>query len=626
MNIQKYYNLSYYGLYIYDYTIECQYFGIRHFLPKGIDPTTAVGRAFFILDTENIIDENKHQAMFYPLWYGRVGSVYLIRTDFNKQEVMPNILQVLDFLNITDGFTANIYSKDEMNKAFKQALSDDLTTFFSNLHQSKKLINIGENTILSSRFGRFCLDNPDLPVYFSDIENSIDILATCMVDGYTDLKELSTIFMEKPSLTVKLLADNTLDTSINTVDISSILINNHHYIPLQSQNLARLYKILPVIYGYLLFKLLPKSRTISQKDLYYAYNTTLKFEKIHKLYIYREMNMPFVPMPMCVAILGLLGDNQDIYCPQINLPLISIISNGFVKKELAVPTVKDYINTINDKIKLINNKNGKSQLAIFTNSYLNTYAQISFTDNQGNKKYRYEFKNDSYARAYQALQDRVGEGVSIFIIATTEQKTIGLNDDLEFARYITANFLSNHIVDLADNLFYHDKTLNDNLHYRLYVIGNKREPSTSTLDEYLALCQDVFSHSKPLFIQNYHSLYQFTNQIIQERLANTLLHSKKPATEPKKPINMTDLGKKDGFDISTEHNLVSYNKAISDDTDIEREKFYQDEEYDEDYEYNNLDSDELSLYAKMHQQNSMELLEPDEEIGIDEPDDFEENL
>ncbi|STZ08813.1 Uncharacterised protein [Moraxella caprae] len=89
---------------------------------------------------------------------------------------------------------------------------------------------------------------------------------------------------------------------------------------------------------------------------------------------------------------------------------------------------------------------------------------------------------------------------------------------------------------------------------------------------------------------------------------------------------MTDLGKQGGFGVSTEHNLVSYNKAIPDDTDIEREKFYQDEEYDEDYEYNNLDSDELSLYTKMHQQNSMELLEPDEEIGIDEPDDFEENL
>lgn len=626
MNIQKYYNLSNYGLYIYDYTIECQYFGIRHFLPKGIDPTKAIGRAFFMLDTKNIIDENKHQAMFYPLWYGRVGTVYLIRTDFNKQAAMPNILQVLDFLNITDGFTANIYSKDEMNKAFKQALSDDLNSFFNNLHQSKKLINIGENTILSSRFGRFCLDDLDFLVYFSNIENSIDILSTCMVNGHTDLKGLATIFMEKPNLTVKLLTNDTQDTSINTVDISSILINNHHYAPLQSQNLARLHKILPIIYGNLLFQLLPKSSAISQKNLYYAYNATLKFEKTHKLSIYREMNMPFVPMPMCVAILGLLGDNQNIYCPQINLPLISITSNGFIKKELASPTIKDYINTINDKIKLVDNQKGKNQLGIFTNSHLNTYAQISFTDNQGNKKYSYEFKNDGYARAYQALQDRVGEGVSIFIIATTEQKIIGSDDDLELARYITANFLSTHIVDLADNLFYHDKTLNDNLHYRLYVIGNKREPNTSTLDEYLELCKDVFSHSKPLFIENYHSLYQFTNQIIQERLANTLLHSKKPATEPKKPINITDLGEQDGFGVSTEHNPVSYNKAIPNDTDIEREKFYQDEEYNEDYEDNVLDSDELSLYAKINQQYSIELLEPDDDTDIDEPDDFEGNL
>lgn len=85
------------------------------------------------------------------------------------------------------------------------------------------------------------------------------------------------------------------------------------------------------------------------------------------------------------------------------------------------------------------------------------HTQYSFINYQDNKTYHYEFKNDGYARAYQALQERVGEGISVFIIATSEQKIIGLDDDLEFARYITANFLSNHIIDLADNLFYQDK-------------------------------------------------------------------------------------------------------------------------------------------------------------------------
>lgn len=82
----------------------------------------------------------------------------------------------------------------------------------------------------------------------------------------------------------------------------------------------------------------------------------------------------------------------------------------------------------------------------------------------------------------------------------------------------------------------------------------------------------------------------------------------------------------DTQDEYNNHNLSFYDKVVSDNVDNNSDMLYiEDDEYIKNEEYNISDSDELGLYAKIYQQNSIDLLEPDEE-DIDEPDDFEGNL
>lgn len=589
---QRYFDLSRHGLYLYDFYITCENFGLPFFVPNGRIPSETFARALFILDKHGVIDENRHEKMFFRLWRCTAGVVYLVKTNVPGYE--PGILNALDiisFLGLNGNITGNIFDRDDMNAAFLDALSHDKQRFFQHLFKSKYLgINENGEKVLASYFGRFIFNKTtktsDLlyKVSASYYYREVDILKQYAIYHGIDFNRLSKILVANPNA-VRMLADDTM------IDLCGIMMQSHYLTEISDGDRSNITSMQSYVLACLLFELLPATAILSRRTFRSAFLQCQNFESTRRLENFTHLGMPTLPMTMCVSILALLGTNKKISAAQVNMPLLAIIRSGqavvFGHRMPATQFVERYHHDLKlvGGLEDLDARKNPNQLAIFTPSYKVQQHQVKY-EFDGRDVYSYTFTHDHHARLLKFLEKRHNQGRSVFLIPCLNFGVLGYDDETELIRWLGANYLHVDVIDIDKSLFYHDV---DPRNWRLLIIGEKRSPGTDNITEYETLTARILPDSSTIKVINYKSLYEIViTKIIavEQAIAAATDHPPQSTTttddtaSANTPINavasladakasntptlpQTDAADKDSIDPNSEQNELASQSAVS---------------------------------------------------------------
>lgn len=592
---QRYFDLSRHGLYLYDFYITCENFGLPFFVPNGRIPSETFARALFILDKHGVIDENRHEKMFFRLWRCTAGVVYLVKTNVPGYE--PGILNALDiisFLGLNGNITSNIFDRDDMNAAFLDALSHDKQRFFQHLFKSKYLgINKNGEKVLASYFGRFIFNKTtktsDLlyKVSASYYYREVDILKQYAIYHDIDFNRLSKILVANPNA-VRILTDDAI------IDLCGIMMQSHYLTEVSDADRSNITSMQSYVLACLLFDLLPATTILSRRTFRSAFLQCQNFESTRRLENFTHLGMPTLPMTMCVSILALLGTNKKISAAQVNMPLLAIIRSGqaviFGHRMPATQFIERYHHDLKlvGGIDDLDSQKNPNQLAIFTPSYKVQQHQVKYQFD-GRDVYSYTFTHDHHARLLKFLEKRHNQGKSVFLIPCLNFGILGYDDETELIRWLAANYLHVDVIDIDKSLFYHDV---EPRHWRLLIIGDKRSPGTANLTEYETLTARIFPDNSTIMVMNYKSLYEIvitkiiaveqaiatatdeppqstnTDDAVSENTPNNAVVAAAEASNTP-TLTKTDATDKDSIDSSSQQNqLTSHPVVIANDDDL----------------------------------------------------------
>ena len=556
---QRYYDLSHHGLYLYDFYINCENFGLPFFVSQDKQPSETLARALFILDKNLIIDENKHSAMFFRIWRSRIGVVYLVKTNIPGYERgIVNALDIINFLELNGNITSNIFERDEMNEAFLKALEFDKKRFFQHLFKSKYLgVNRNGEKVLASYFGRFIFNNTNPTTESTDLlyksrryyYREIDVLKQYAINHDMDFERLAGMLVSNQN-TPSRLADE-------TIDLCSIIIQSHYYNEVSDTDKTNLIAMQTYVQACLLFELLPSSSFLSRKTFRSAFVQCREFEKTRKLTVFSHLGMPTIPMTMCVLLLGLLGTNKKIAAAQINMPLLAIIQSGEVVVLGQHEPIKEFTDRYQQEVTLVsdqaslNCQKNPNQLSIFTQTYKIQQHTVSL-DFDGKSIFSYTFTNDAHARLLKLLEARPASAKSVFLIPCFTFGICGYQDETELVRWLSSNYLNVEVIDIDKSLFYHDKSPQN---WRLLTIGHRRSPETVNQYEYSQLTKEINSHSKTIQITTYTDFYRHV-------VSKILNHEQAIATAKDTPIQSKPAAEKPTAASATTSNLVAQQQSV----------------------------------------------------------------
>lgn len=580
---QRYYNLSYYGLYLYDFYISCENFGLPYYVGEK-NPSDTFARALFILDTHSIIDEHLHHDYFFPMWRGINGVVYLVtspasnsqKNDKTQSDIIPNALDIISTLELGGNITSNIYNRDAMNAEFIKALGSDKLRFFQNLYKAKYIgMNADGEKVLASYFGRFIFNkrvkSSTESLLYKDVSTEysryLPVLKRHTVQEGYNFDRIAKILTPLKSATT-ILTDNVI--SLWPI----IKMGNMHYMGEDDAlKNVQIDSMQTLVMASLLYDLLPKSPLLSLKSFYSAYWQCYKFEKTRRLSDFSQMGMPTIPMPMCIALLGILGSSRNISSAQINLPLLGIIQSGEVVLFTQKHQVSNFIQDSNLDIKVIatqkqvDAQKNNYQLCVFSQSFLTQQYSIEVDFNE-KKQVIAKFIQDTHARLIQFLMQRNDVGRSVFMIPYLHpvinddgnfyiSGQVGTGEDFELMKWLYANYLQVNIVDIHANLFYHDLEPG---FWRLIIVGDLRKPNANSKYEHQEITRDIKPISSVELIADYHQLYDFSYKVHAGLTDKSIEKTLTLFANPHDAAKQADTGEnttKDGIMTDAEITLVN---------------------------------------------------------------------